>query len=130
MVLIAVFSASALWVWAALQLLWPDALRLAIVVLGLLGLGLGLSLAQKLSAVLCWDGQVWHFSSASQAETEVFNPGTLTVSLDFGSWMLVCWQSHHKTNAARAARQWIPVQRCALQGDWHLWRCAVFGRCR
>jgi hypothetical protein len=131
-VLIALTAASVLWAWAALQVLWPDAGRFAIVVLACTALGLGVSLARVRSVVLRWDGQVWHFSHVANAD--VFNPGALTVSLDLGSWMLVRWQSHqemnatHKTIAAWAGREWIPVQRNRLQGNWHAWRCAVFGR--
>jgi hypothetical protein len=131
--LIAVCAASALWSWSALQPLWPETWRLAFAALGFVALGLGVSLARQRTAVLRWDGQVWHLSHLADAE-ECFNPGFLMVSLDLGNWMLVCWQSH-QVEASRfkahwmnlVARQWIPIERRGLQGDWHAWRCAVFG---
>jgi hypothetical protein len=132
--LIAVCAASTVWSWSALQVLWPQAWRLALAALGFVALGLGLSLAWQRIVVLRWDGQVWHSSHAAGAE-ECFNPGFLTVHVDLGSWMLVCWQPHQvEANRIKApwmrsvAGQWLAIERRGLQGDWHALRCAVFGR--
>jgi hypothetical protein len=131
-IVVAVLAATTLWTWAALQILWPDAVRFALLLLGAVALGLGWSLSQQRTLVLRWDGQVWHCSHVG--DVQAFNPGFLTVSLDGGSWMLVCWHSHHEVHRFKkhgltwAVGGWIPVQRLGFQGDWHAWRCAVFGQ--
>jgi hypothetical protein len=68
---------------------------------------------------LRWDGQCWHLDSAAGHEPW---PGSLSVAMDLGFWMLLRFRSE----APFRRVTWLPVQRRGLEAHWHALRCAVY----
>ena len=94
------------------------ALKVALA-LATVAVGLGaLSTAAPLDITLRWTGATWVLRRQPASDEHV---GTVTVALDLGNWMLLRFIGE----PPRARAIWLPVQRGALDGDWHALRCAV-----
>ena len=70
------------------------------------------------AATLRWDGRAWHHGSGAGEPTT----GDLSVAIDLGRWMLLCFTP---AAPAGARRVWLPVQRSGLESQWHALRCTV-----
>jgi hypothetical protein len=118
------FVVLALWLWFIGQpetLHWSLAMALGLVALA--ALGLGASLLPRRGFSLRWDGHDWHAGPADSVGQEPLT-GTLSVSVDLGSWMLLRFQPD--APASRVGVTWLPVQRRGLEPQWHTLRCAVY----
>ena len=61
---------------------------------------------------LRWDGRAWQLDAAA---------GELSVAIDLGPWMLLCFMPE-----GRGRCSWLPIQRRGLEAHWHALRCAVY----
>jgi len=61
---------------------------------------------------LRWDTQAWHLGPIA---------GRLSVAVDAGGWMLLCF-----TPEGGRRSRWLPVQRRGLEVAWHALRCTVY----
>ena len=73
---------------------------------------LAVSLWRVPAQSLRWDGQAWQLDAT---------PGELTVAIDLGPWMLLCF-----TPESGGRPRWLPAQRRGLEAQWHALRCAVY----
>jgi len=71
---------------------------------------------------LRWDGSGWQ-AGFMRGATRDDVPGELGVALDLGAFLLLVF----RPDGARrwALSRWIPVGRTGLEGEWHVFRCAV-----
>ena len=91
---------------------------LAVATLGACAAALSTTAPVDLS--LRWTGSSWALSKGNAPTSDPL-AGTLTVAIDLGGWMLLCFVGE----PPRARTTWLPVQRRSLDGDWHALRCAV-----
>ena len=75
------------------------------------------SAARQRPVELRWDGRTWYLGAAAADPV----PGTLSVALDLGAWMLLQFKP-----ASSGVLTWLPVQRRGLEAPWHALRCAVY----
>ena len=93
---------------------------------GLAGLTLVLSCLALLAARLpggrlAWNGRCWALTDAACGNGEAV-VGSVTVALDFGSWLLLRFIAHPQHGGTT---RWLPLQRSRHEDDWHALRCAL-----
>ena len=116
------FAAAAGWLFSSRERL--PLVMLAGLLLGTLWVvGASVLLMRREPLSLRWDSQTWHLGPAASVGEEPW-PGQLSVALDFGAWMLLCFR--HQPAGAGGGVTWIPVQRSGLRTAWHAFRCAVY----
>jgi hypothetical protein len=90
---------------------------------GVLVLAASTWLARVPPMSLRWDTETWRLGPAARRGEEPW-PGTLAVTVDLGSWMLLKF-AHDVTGSPRRVT-WLPVQRRGIEPRWHALSCAVF----
>ena len=92
------------------------AIVLVALALAIASVALVLPLARVPKGVLACTSGVWTFA----ADAAPGRSGTLTVALDWGSFLLL------RLDCGARARVWLPLQRRGLEREWHALRCAVY----
>jgi hypothetical protein len=72
---------------------------------------------------LFWDGRRWHVAPIARSGQHA-GAGSLEVTIDLGSWMLLRLDLPPDGGVRRTA-VWLPVARRSVGADWHALRCAV-----
>ncbi len=96
---------------------------MALLSLGLVSLGLPLTLLPFQATSLRWDGQSWHAGPADGVGDEPWDVD-VTVCFDFGGWVLL--RLHSETPGFPRRRAWLPVDMQSLALQSHGLRCALF----
>ncbi len=99
---------------------WSGGLVVAALLIALCGAGLSV---RRHPVTLRWDTQRWYLTEMNDGSAET-GPAQVRVTIDAGAWLLLKFTPDGRSNPLSV--RWVPVQRRAIEAQWHALRCAVY----